>query len=626
MKQRKQITYYTLFLFLALNALQLQSQISTNETPYGIIHKTDVSALTSSYAVLNKEILDRDEFALQPHLLAGTSIPLHTSFYQQAEMALKTEQGTLWQMKITIPGSSLAGFVFSDFFLQEGDKFFIYSEDKKNYIGAFTEQNNSNGYFSTHILPGETFILEYFSPEHFTEHPPRIMIDEVIYLFNEEELNTLTGTEKSSGACNVNVNCPEGQMWQKQKRGIARILLRSGSTWFNCSGSLINTTLNDGEPYFLTSDHCGVAASDADLQVWQFYFNYEYAGCTNTGGAPQNMMITGATIVARAPISQGTDFKLLMLNQAPLLSWNPYFNGWTRSSRNPEWGVGIHHPSGDAKKISTFTTPLHHATFTGGMQQGYWRAVWRETESGHGVTEGGSSGSPIFDENGLITGTLTGGGASCSNPTLPDYYGKFYRHWSSNGETPEKTLKPWLDPENENPEKLFGYDPNVATNFVVVDINPPSAGEVTGDGYYAESENVNLLATPNAGFKFLNWTDDSGAIVGVDSTLDFVMPQTEILITANFAETENTTNLLAALKSVNIYPNPASHELYIDLDHFYTSDLILTIFNLQGQTVKQTFATSQLVRFNTQMLPEGLYILTIRSEQTLTTHRIVIAR
>ena len=629
MKQRYQTGYFTLFLFLALNAIQLQSQISTQETPYGINHQIDISGLKASNVVFTKEILNHNEFTLQPHMLAGVSLPVHKSFYHEAERAFQSDSGTLWQMKITIAGASRSGFVFSDFFLHAGDKFFIYSENKKHYIGAFTERNNGNGYFSTHILPGETFILEYFSRDHFQDHPPQIMLDEVIYLFNEQELHSITGSDKSSGACNVNVNCPEGQMWQKQKRGVARILLRSGSTWFNCTGSLINTTLSDGSPYFLTSDHCGVSASDDDLQVWQFYFNYEYAGCSNTGGAPQNMMISGASIVARAPISQGSDFKLLELNQAPLLSWNPYYNGWSRSSRNPEWGVGIHHPSGDAKKISTFTTPLHHATFTGGMQQGYWRVAWRETESGHGVTEGGSSGSPIFDEHGLITGTLTGGGASCNNPTLPDYYGKFYRHWNANGDTPDKTLQPWLDPEGDNPEQLFGYDPNAITNFVLVDINPPLAGLVTGDGYYAENESVSLLAIPNSGYKFLNWTNDSGSIVGVDSTFDFIMPQTEILITANFADIENTIGLHAVLQKTKIYPNPARNYLWIEFDESLLADtLTLTLYNLQGQKVQEIInqKTSEplQVRINTQMIPEGVYILTIRTEEVLSAHRIII--
>ncbi|MDZ7845751.1 MAG: hypothetical protein U5L96_02660 [Owenweeksia sp.] len=51
--------------------------------------------------------------------------------------------------------------------------------------------------------------------------------------------------------------------------------------------------------------------------------------------------------------------------------------------------------------------------------------MWAATANGHGVTEGGSSGCPLLDADGLIRGVLTGGLATCVANTDPDYYGKF---------------------------------------------------------------------------------------------------------------------------------------------------------------------------------------------------------
>jgi hypothetical protein len=72
------------------------------------------------------------------------------------------------------------------------------------------------------------------------------------------------------------------------------------------------------------------------------------------------------------------------------------------------------------------------------------------TETDHGVTEGGSSGSPIFSPSHQIIGTLTGGGSYCTTPTSPDYYGRMAKHWTGNfnPNPASEKLKVWLDPGN----------------------------------------------------------------------------------------------------------------------------------------------------------------------------------
>jgi hypothetical protein len=108
------------------------------------------------------------------------------------------------------------------------------------------------------------------------------------------------------------------------------------------------------------------------------------------------------------------------------------FAGWTAAP--VDFGsevVGIHHPGGDLKKISFGTT-----------QQGFYDCTWSVygglTCNPHpgdgryiavkwddGTTEGGSSGSAIFDNQGHVIGNLRGGGASCETPNLLDFYGRF---------------------------------------------------------------------------------------------------------------------------------------------------------------------------------------------------------
>ncbi len=53
------------------------------------------------------------------------------------------------------------------------------------------------------------------------------------------------------------------------------------------------------------------------------------------------------------------------------------------------------------------------------------------------MTEGGSSGSAMWAgkkwPNQFVIGTLSGGAASCANPTQPDWYGSIARTYDESG-------------------------------------------------------------------------------------------------------------------------------------------------------------------------------------------------
>src|SRR5690606_11913221 len=137
--------------------------------------------------------------------------------------------------------------------------------------------------------------------------------------------------------------------------------------------------------------------------------------------------------------------------------------GWNRGTTAATNGVSIHHPSGDAKKISIFTTaPARNDNYTlfNGLDvvgDQHWVAAWT-----FGVTEGGSSGSPLVDQNQRIVGQLAGGNSFCNSPVQDDGYGRFDNSWTGGGTnatrlsnwlggtTPPTTLNkirsPWINP------------------------------------------------------------------------------------------------------------------------------------------------------------------------------------
>ena len=103
----------------------------------------------------------------------------------------------------------------------------------------------------------------------------------------------------------------------------------------------------------------------------------------------------------------GSDFLLVEVEDPILDTWEPFYAGWDATGFNGNGGVGIHHPSGDRKKISTYTNSLINSNaYAIGA---HWRVQWAATQTNHGVTEGGRQVLPIFEENHRILGTLSGG-------------------------------------------------------------------------------------------------------------------------------------------------------------------------------------------------------------------------
>lgn len=90
------------------------------------------------------------------------------------------------------------------------------------------------------------------------------------------------------------------------------------------------------------------------------------------------------------------------------------------------------------------------------LENGHWNVQFSETVNGHGVTEKGSSGSPLFNQNGLIVGTLTGGTSSCTNPNGRNLFGKLHYFWDMCGKEDNERLDIWLDPNKTGVSQLQG--------------------------------------------------------------------------------------------------------------------------------------------------------------------------
>ncbi len=448
-------TLYTLSLLLLSSSLFAQIQ-GNGGVP------------TSSKMVLNDKVIQQWVYA-QPDLQALA-----------AEDAVVDEQGTapwrfgfnnytnlnttnagswfdlpngarLWLAKVKCEGALTVNLTFEQTSIPNGNKLFVYNAAKDFILGAFTQEHIYDGQLGTELIPGDEAIIEYYVAPKNNQGFVQLATVTHGYRTANEFLEKAFG---SSGSCNMNVNCPDGMPWTPQRN--SAVMLVSGSSGF-CSGALINNTQNDGKPYVLTANHCY-----SNPATWVFRFNWQAIDCPNPGASPTFQSLSGAVLRARRTPS---DFCLVeitggLVNGTVPLDYNPYFSGWDNSGNIPTSSVSIHHPSGDIKKISFDDAA---PSISQGMGSSEANSTWTVEWDRNTTTEGGSSGSPLFDQNHRIIGQLWGGGASCQNLSAPDYYGRVANSWEPAGSNSTNQLKFWLDPSNSGAAFIDGFDPNNTT-------------------------------------------------------------------------------------------------------------------------------------------------------------------
>ena len=390
----------------------------------------------------------------------------------------------IWRLLVSSPGALSLNFIFDDFYIPEGGKLYLYSDDKQDLLGAYTSvQNQDSGILGTWLVSGDKVWLEYYEPSNVLNQG-RLHVAKATHGYRNASNNS-SKSLNDSGDCNLDVNCSIGDDWEDlknhNKKSVALILM-SGSV---CTGALINNTENDGTPYFLTANHC----YGGDEASWAFRFGWisptnVCATTANSQSGPTNMTISGSSLKSR---SSSSDFALVQINSFIPSSWDRVFAGWDKSDNTPEFQVGIHHPSGDVMKVCRDNDPAL-STFYGGA------AVWEINDANGGweigVTEGGSSGSPLFDQNGKIIGQLYAGNAACTGTVDNngwDVYGRFAVSWEGNGSSSSR-LSDWLDPNGTGPSYLESY-PAFETLDIdggIISIDSPENGNLS------ENENITI--------------------------------------------------------------------------------------------------------------------------------------
>jgi hypothetical protein len=351
---------------LLLSYCTVYSQISTDEEP--ISFRTNIPALRGDKNTLKTlPSLDMERIKQEDKEDEANGIPPRFGYRHEVNYTLENsgewidlpDGDKIWRLEISCSGELSINLLYDKFWIPDGAKFFIYSNNSKHSIGAFTSVNNKGSRdniqgFATGLVYGDQVTLEYYLPNDVKD-VGIISISRIVhgyrYILPEFGYGNVPGGGFNwSGNCQVNINCSEGNNWQNEKLAVALILV-NGNRY--CTGSLINNTNNDFSPYFLTADHClGGWANDPikydaidnpNLNHWSFYWNYELPPNPNdcnynssNPSAPLAFSTTGAQILANAGLSV-SDFALLKLTESPTYfsnhtpSYVLYFLGWDRT-------------------------------------------------------------------------------------------------------------------------------------------------------------------------------------------------------------------------------------------------------------------------------------------------------
>ena len=379
-----------------------------------------------------------DHFVDRGSQAGGSWVQLHDGYWQ-------------WQTLVHADGASSIDLGFTRYWLPHGARLDLMDPVEERIWHSYTDVDNERGQVWTPVFRGTSVRVRLTVPENLRDHV-NLELGQANYgyrFFNEEAV-------AKAASCNVDAVCPAGDAVRDQIRAVA-VITNGGSGGF-CSGSLINNVRSDGTPYFLTAEHCSVNGTTAN-----FYFNYQSDVCrtgADSGIALPLMgdVVAGARLVAENPES---DFTLLLLDEAPPAEFNVYFAGWDRRDIPPAMATGIHHPAGDEKRLAVEMDPLVDSVVPVSFGRPSFgpNTYWEVLEWDIGITEQGSSGSPLLNQDLRIVGQL-GGGALFNCPGAEegsDIYGKLSASFDL-GVTDETSLAPWLDPDATAIQTLDGTD------------------------------------------------------------------------------------------------------------------------------------------------------------------------
>ena len=337
----------------------------------------------------------------------GVRRPVSSAAISSGVAASLPDGRVAWRLVLRSPGAVALRVHFSRF-STAGAALWLYPAGvAAQASGPYSAQGpNGTGEFWSPRIPSDSVVIEYDAPYGAApgEAPP-FVIDGLAHLWTTPPPPQIPESSTSTGpaSCELDVSCYSNYVTLAS--GVVMYeFIGSGGGSYVCSGAMINSAANNFTPYLITAHHC--ISSNTEAQSVQAYFFYQTPTCN---GTPPDLYsvptVSGAAYLAGAPIPQG-DYALLLLD-GPAPS-GTYFFGWSASA--PPIGsnvTGIHHPEGSWTRIAFGArAPDAEVSISGEIGPA---SLYYQVNFTQGLTEPGSSGSPLLNGANQVVGTLTGG-------------------------------------------------------------------------------------------------------------------------------------------------------------------------------------------------------------------------
>jgi PKD repeat protein len=442
--------------------------------------------------------------------------------------------GLVWTAVIRSAGAAALRLRIDAFFLPPQSELWIYTaagETHGPYTSAGPEGTRE---FWTHAVSGSEASLQLRKRGPVTPRDLRqlgFVIADVAHI-DDASLRGGDGPDAapSAGFCSFNASCVvsgecAGSSWDDVRNAVASIRFVSGPWVYICSGGLVADAGASGTPYFLTANHCISRSGEASSMEAFFRFRSTSCGSTTGCSGPDSSVprTRGATILST---NKTSDYTLLRLSEAA--PSGSYFLGWTATAvanTNNTQLFRFSHPKGSPQAYSAHVVDTSKPTCTS------WpRGNWIYSRDIEGATEGGSSGSPVVNGQGLIVGQLSGAcgynvNDTCDSASNATVDGAFASYYSS--------VSQYLGPgaSNQPPVASFVY----TCNGLTCDFNASSSsdpdGSISGyawsfgDGSSGSGQTVSrTYATDGTYTVTLTVTDNNGATASTSQPVTVSKP------------------------------------------------------------------------------------------------------
>ena len=302
--------------------------------------------------------------------------------------------------------------------------------------------------------------------------------------------------------------------------------IKSGKTWYGNGGTMTSTnnlvwefSSSNGSNAKITTTDAGDYTftwyiSDKKLSVTYPNHNYIIAG---DGAVMEDDWSPSSTNNKMSKQDDGT-YRLTKTNRS--LSVKTYGYKLTVGS----WDVNQYPNDNVALKVTTAGN--YNVVFTYNPKNGQLShelvPIYTITASANPATAGVVTGAGTYAKDASVTLEAT-----------PNAGYKFV-NWTVGGEekSTETTYSFTASADVTAVANFELSDPEVPTYAISVSANNDAMGTVTGAGDYTEGSPVTLTATPNAGYRFVNWTVGS-EVKSTEATYSFTASEA-LTIVANF--------------------------------------------------------------------------------------------